>query len=194
MKRKTYVVNLISGPGAGKSVIAALLFAKLKIKGFVTEYVQEYAKTLVWTKEFDTLNNQYYVSQKQYRIIKEMVGEVDFIVTDGSLYHGIYYNRHNKHNTSNIEKTENFILESSDTFNNINIFLDRNTIEYEQQGRIQTEEEAREIDVILRHMLRTNNIKFTIFESNIENVNQMVDFIIKEASIDKNEQFNKINQ
>lgn len=178
MNKKSFLINLISGPCAGKSVLAALIFAKLKLKGYVTEYVQEYAKTLVWTKDFDTLNDQYFVSKKQYQVFKEMDGVVDFIVTDGSLYHGIYYNRHNNNNTSNIEKTEKFILDCASQFNNINVFLDRGDIEYEQQGRIESAEEAKEIDTILRHMLRRCGIQFETFDSDYEKVDDIVNYII----------------
>ena len=178
MSKKTYLINFISGPSSGKSCMAALVFAKLKIKGYIAEYVQEYAKILVWTKDFDTLNNQYYVTKKQYELFKEISGNVDFIVTDGTILHGLYYNRHNKDNISNIEKTEKLILEKNNEFNNINIFLDRGNIKYETQGRIQTEDEAKEIDIILKHMLKQNGISYKIFLSDIKTVDEIVDYII----------------
>jgi pantothenate kinase-related protein Tda10 len=40
----TWVVNFISGPGAGKSVMSASIFVQLKLAGYNTEYCQEYAK------------------------------------------------------------------------------------------------------------------------------------------------------
>ena len=57
----------------------------------IVEYVQEYAKNLVWTKDFDTLNNQYYVTSQQDKLFSQMNGHVDFIVTDGTILHGLYY-------------------------------------------------------------------------------------------------------
>lgn len=176
----TYLINIIAGPGSGKTTICALIFAKLKMMGYVTEYVQEYAKTLVWTKDFETLDNQYYVSHKQTTLFKCMQGIVDFIVTDGSILHGLYYNRHNKNNTSNIEKTEKFILDSYANFDNINIFLERSdSFTYEKQGRIQSEDEAKEIDVILKRMLKQNDIPFTCFESDASNIDEIVNFILQ---------------
>lgn len=111
-KTPTFVINFIAGPGSGKTTICSLVFAHLKIKKYTVEYVQEYAKMLVWTKKFHTLNNQYYVTSKQYNILKSIDTNVNMIVTDGPIIHGLYYNRHNKDNTSNIEKTEEFILEN----------------------------------------------------------------------------------
>lgn len=177
--KKTYLINFISGPGSGKTTMCALIFANLKLKGFVAEYVQEYAKTLVWTKNFETLNNQYHVTQTQYTLLKMINGQVDFILTDGPIPQALYYNRHNLDNTSNIEKTEKLIIDSYNKFNNINIFLDRGDFVYEQQGRIQTEEESKEIDFILKHMLKQHSIPFTIFKSTPENVEPIVNYIIE---------------
>jgi len=182
MNRRTYVVNFIGGPGLGKTTISALVFAYLKThkNKFVVEYVQEFAKQLVWTKNFDILNNQYYVSQHQYKLLKQMVGEVDFIVTDGPICQGLYYNMHNKDNTSNVNKIEAFILNSHREFNNINIFLKRGAFAYESQGRLESEEQSKEIDVILRHLLKRNSIDFAEFEAHNsdDNIKQMVDYII----------------
>ena len=101
---KTYVINIIGAPGVGKTTISALLFARLKLRGYICEYVQEYAKKLVWIKDFDSLNNQYHVTKKQYELLHQIDGHVNFIVTDGPLIHGIYYNKYNKDNISNIDK------------------------------------------------------------------------------------------
>lgn len=181
MSKDTYVINVIGGPGIGKTTISALLFANLKLAGFVCEYVQEYAKKLVWTKDFDTLNNQYWVSREQYRLLNEINGHVDFIVTDGPLIHGIYYNKYNKNNTSNVDKTEKYILESINRFKNINIVLERVDREYEVEGRIETKEQAQDIDLILRHILRVNGFTFHSFQANPNQIDKIV-LCIRELS------------
>lgn len=38
-EKKTLVVNLFAGPGAGKSTGAAYIFSKLKMLGYDCEYV-----------------------------------------------------------------------------------------------------------------------------------------------------------
>lgn len=179
---KTKVINIIGGPGIGKTTVSSLIFAALKMhkNKYVVEYVQEYAKQLVWTKNFDILNNQYYVSQRQYSLLNQINGQVDFIVTDGPICQGLYYNMHNKNNTSNVEKTEKFILDCHKQFDNINIVLKRGNFEYESQGRLESEEESKAIDVILRHLLRTNNLPFIEFDPDAspENINAIIEYII----------------
>lgn len=160
-KKKTLVVGFISGPGGGKSTHTAELFTELKKLRVNCELAQEYAKTLVWQGQFDELNNQYAVSMKQYNLLKSMDGKVDIIVTDGSLLHGLYYNRYgNPDNVSNIDKTEQMILEKFHEFNNFVLFLERGDFEYEQAGRIQNEEQAKEIDKKLLEILDTHNISY----------------------------------
>ena len=174
---KTYIINIIGGPGIGKTTMAALLFAKLKLKRYRVEYVQEYAKKLVWLKEYDILNDQYIVSTKQYRLLKAIIGEVQFIVTDGSLFHGIYYNRGNKDNTSDVRKTETKIMEYYKSFNNINILLIRGNYEYEQAGRYHTENEAKIIDVALKELLEEKQIDYIEFKAKENNIDPIISYI-----------------
>ena len=190
---KTYVINIIGAPGVGKTTISALLFARLKLRGYICEYVQEYAKKLVWMKDYDSLNNQYHVTKKQYELLQQISGHVNFIVTDGPLIHGIYYNKYNKDNISNIEKTEKYILDSFNKFNNINIVLDRvNRVnrKYETEGRIQTEDEAKDIDIILKHLLKINSIKYVNYPAEESSLNDIIEFIVKFVDKDGNNSIN----
>lgn len=182
MERKTYVVNFIAGPGCGKSTISALIFAHLKLNHNVVEYVQEFAKQLVWMKD-DNLNNQYYVSSQQSKLFTQMEGLVEFIVTDGPIIQGLYYNLFNRDNTSDVKKTEELILNKYHHFLNINIFLERGEFPYETQGRQQTEQQAREIDVILKHLLNRHHIPFVCFPGNCEpsNIQKIMDFILSQT-------------
>lgn len=171
----SFVINFISGPSTGKSVMTSLIFAKMKMKGYNVEIVPEYAKQLVWTEEFDLLNNQYHVSYYQNKLLKALDGKTDFIVTDGCLLHGLVYNMINTNNTSDKDKTKKAILDWFNSSKNINIYLERNpNIKYEQEGRIQTKEEATHIDNLLKFQLFDNKIDYVSFISSEENVDSII--------------------
>ena len=173
----TKVINLIAGPAVGKTLTAALTFGHLKLQGKNAEYVSEYAKKLVWLGDFENLNNQYYVSLKQYKLMKAMDGKIEYLVADCSLLQGLYYNKFYPDNTSNIEKTEKKIWELYNSFNNINIFLVRGDYPYEEAGRYQTEAEAKAIDAELEKILIDNKVKYAKFKSGPDSIPDILKYI-----------------
>lgn len=175
----TKVINFCGGPGVGKTLMAALTFGKMKLLGKKVEYVQEYAKKLVWSNDMLKFRDQYYVSIKQFELLKSVVEHVDYIVMDGSLFLGLYYNRYYIHSTSNVEKTEGIILDCYNQFDNINIYIERNKkIEYETIGRVQNYEEAVAVDVGLLNILSEYNISYKTFKSSEDEINNIINYIL----------------
>jgi hypothetical protein len=179
-KKRTIVINFLGAPSSGKTLLAALTFAELKLRGKVCEYVQEYAKTLVWLKKFELLNDQYFVSSHQNDLLRAIAntGKVDYIITDGPLLNGLYYNRYNPDNVSSVEKTEQFILDRYAEYDNFNVYLHRGDFPYEQEGRIQTLEQAKEIDRTLFSLLQDKEIPVMEISSSPESVKLIVDTIL----------------
>lgn len=147
------VVNLIGGPGSGKSTIAAGLFYELKKLGYKAELVTEYAKDKVYEKSFKTLSDQFYVFGHQFHKIWTLIGEADIIITDSPFILSIYYSKMDS------EYFEPFVVEQYKKFNNITCFVNRET-KYQTNGRMQTEEEAIAIDLQVKQMLERNNIPY----------------------------------
>lgn len=177
---KSYVVNIIGGPGIGKSTMYSLIYARMKIRRLSVEQVQEFAKKLVWSEQFHVLDNQYYVTTKQNEELASVYGKVKYVITDGSLLHGLYYNRTNPTNVCNRELTEKKILELYSNFNNINIFLMRGQFPYEQAGRMQNPTEALDVDNKLEIMLSQNNICYKLFASDESEVDNIIDYILSQ--------------
>lgn len=176
---KTKVINFIGSPGCGKSLMSALTFAELKMRHFSAEYVQEYAKTLVWQKKFEELDNQYQVSTEQYRLIKAAHGSVEYVVCDSGLILGMFYNKYNPANVCDIAKTEKMILQKSLEFDNIYIFLERNEeFPYETAGRIQNEEESRDVSVGLKCLLDSLGFPYLSVVSSKDSIQQILDYVI----------------
>ena len=157
------IINLFAGPGAGKSTTAAGLFNLLKLKEYNAELVTEFAKDAVYECRNRTLENQYYVFGKQYhriwRIVeywKERGVEDGYIVTDSPFILSIFYQK-NKNKT--FKKFRKFVLEAFNEFDNYNFFLDR-VKKYNPNGRLQTEDEAKQIDKKIESFLTENKIDF----------------------------------
>ena len=147
------VINLIGGPGSGKSTIAAGLFYELKKRGYLCELVTEYAKDKVWEESYKTLDDQIYVFGKQFHRMFRVKDKVDIIITDSPLPLSIIYDK------GESKYFHNFVIEQYNTFNNLMVFVERET-KYEEEGRMQTEAEAIVIDNHIKNLLDTNNIKY----------------------------------
>lgn len=173
----TIIINFIGAPGSGKSLMSALLFAEMKLDGYLVENVQEFAKILVWKEEFEKLNDQIYVSRNQYELFKILHGKVDYIVTCGSLVHGLYYNSYNKQNTNDIQYTETKINKYINEFDNIYIFIKRGDFEYIQQGRIHTLNQSLEIEKDLEKLLQEMNLNYIIVDSSKESIGKVMEYV-----------------
>ena len=78
---KTIVINLIGGPGSGKSTAAAELFAFLKKAGRSCEVAWEFAKDKVFEESYRVLDDQIYIFAKMYHKLYRLSGKVEFIIT-----------------------------------------------------------------------------------------------------------------
>ena len=65
-KKRCLVVNLIGGPGCGKSTTTAGLFYELKKKGYNCEMSLEFAKDKVYEESFRIIDDQIYIFGKQF--------------------------------------------------------------------------------------------------------------------------------
>lgn len=150
---KTLVVNFFGGPGAGKSTIAAALFAELKSRGVLAELATEYAKDKVWEESFAVLDDQLYVLGKQAHKIRRLNGKVSVIVTDSPLLLSLYYGR------SESEAFKTLVLEEHNRVPSLNVLVLRRKT-YDARGRMQNEKEAMVIDTELRYLLDDNRIDY----------------------------------
>lgn len=153
LRTGTLVVNMFGGPGAGKSTLSAAVFTELKWLGVNAELVTEYAKDRVWEKSLETLNDQFYVSGKQNHKLHRLIGQVEVIITDSPILLGLYYG-------DNMPRSyKEVILDLYRNYDNYNYLVERNK-EYNPSGRLQTEEEARDIDISVHDLLDNTGISY----------------------------------
>lgn len=164
----TTYINLLGGPGAGKSTIAYGLVYTMNISGISAELVPEFAKDLVWEKRHKTLDIQPYVSMKQFRNLKRLDGQVDYVVTDGCILKDAIYA---KMYAPELEQSYYDLLLSlhKQLGNSINILLERKHA-YSTTGRLQNEQEADSIHNSIKSYLSQNNINYISCTSNLDDV------------------------
>ena len=148
------VINLFGGPGAGKSTTAAGLFHLMKLAGLSVELVTEYAKEMTWEKRQNILSDQLYILAKQYRRVRRLQGEVEFVVTDSPFLLCILYRRDDYSET-----LDRLVLELWSRYENLNFYLER-VKTYVAVGRSQAEDEARKIDTTTTDLLTRFNFPF----------------------------------
>ena len=148
------VINLFAGPGVGKSTTAARIFAELKLMGVNCEMALEFAKDKVWEESFKTMDDQIYIFGKQFHKIWRLKDKVDVIITDSPLPISIVYDKENS------KAFHELIMEQFNKFNNFNFLIERGT-DYQEDGRVQTEEEAKEVDKVVKNVLDENKIDYT---------------------------------
>ena len=147
------VVNLFAGPGSGKSTTCAGVFAKLKLAGINCEMALEYAKDKVWEESNKVLDDQIYVFGKQLHRIFRLKDKVDVVITDSPILLSIIYDKTRNKYFSDL------VLNQFNNFDNRNYFIERTTV-YNPKGRLQTEDEAKEIDKVLLDLLKDCNIEY----------------------------------
>jgi hypothetical protein len=174
MTYNTIVVNLFSGPGAGKSIMAAAVFAELKWRGYSAECVQEYAKELTRDNNIAALQDQIGIFAEQRRRIKRCVGKVQVVISDSPLLFSLVYGGR----TGQLNDVfNNIVIEENNKFRNLNFRLTRSA-PYETEGRSQDYEGALKLDKEIEKMLLDLNEKFFDVITCRSHVNIIVEDII----------------
>lgn len=172
----TLLLNLYGGPGTGKSTTAAATFAELKFAGINAELATEYAKDLVWQESHKVLENQIYVFGKQYNRIHRLLEKVDVIITDSPLLLSLYYGQ------NALKEFKDLVWAVYFGLNNLDVFLERKKA-YNPKGRLQTEEQAREVDVELKAILAQRNIKHITLPADREAPKVIANLIIDKLKV-----------
>jgi deoxyadenosine/deoxycytidine kinase len=167
--KNTLVVNLLGGPGVGKSTLTAAIFAKLKDLDVDCEMASEFAKELVWEQRNETFKDELYIFAKQAHRLFRLNGKVDVVITDRPLILTCFYAQKDK-------ALSKFCLDRFEQYNNMNYLLVREKA-YNTNGRNQTEDEARSIDRETRYMLESYDIPYKELPGNMETA----DIIVKEV-------------
>ena len=179
-KKNTIVINAFAGPSAGKTTSAHIIVAELKKRGYVTEFVSEVAKEMVWDEKFDLLDGSIegetvIYNEKKHRIDR-LINKVDFIVTDSPTIQSICFLKDDKVSSEQKEQFANKALNTWKNYNTFNYFVERDLNKYEEDGRIHTLDESIEIDNNIKRFLNENDIYYGTYRH--DTVDKIIDNII----------------
>ena len=161
----TIVVNLFGEPSAGKSTCAMDITAQLKRHGINAEYVSEFAKDKVYENNGEVFKHQEYLFGKQSFKMGRVKNKVQVMVVDSPLILCAVLNVFN-------------------SYNNRNYLLTRHH-SYENEGRFQNEDEAKEVRKEIIDKLNQYNIKYEEIASTESNCEYIVEEVMEEI---RNEQ------
>jgi len=171
-KKQTLVINLIGGPCSGKSTISAELFARLKKMGIHCELVTEYIKDRIYEENKTMPLNQIAIFGMEHYNISNKIGKVDVIIHDGSFINNIIYK-----NEDNLE-FDSLIIGEYKKFNNLDFFIKRGNIEFEDYGRIHNLKQSKELDRIIKETYNNYNLSFIEVEAR-DAVDKIIPIVLK---------------
>jgi hypothetical protein len=170
-------INIFSGPGSGKSVLATWLFAELKIAGVNIQFVDEYVKKWAYEGKQITSFDQIYLFAKQmYKEESYLRAGAEHIISDSPiLMIGGYASRNNDPFK---DELISLALKFNKLYPSINIFLDRDGIPYQRDGRYEDYEKAKLTDKFILDVLK-ENVDYKVFKT--KDRQQILEYIIEEV-------------
>lgn len=168
------VINILGGPGIGKSTAAAKVFYTLKERGLSAELVTEVAKDIVYEEQLKILKDQLFVFAKQNRRMERLRGKVDYIVTDSPGILALAYQIPNYYPTF-----EPLVVDVFNSYDNINFMLTRNH-RFEESGRAHDEETSKDIDSNIKSILEKHEIPYyPMGGTDVVSMHMVMDRILK---------------
>lgn len=151
----TKIINLVGAPGAGKSTTASGLFNIMKLTKKNVELTQEWVKGAVWEERYSLLDDQLYITAKQNRQLHRLLGKkLDYIISDSPLFLGAIYAPKDY-----LKSYGEMVFELFNRYENIVYYINR-VKPYCPLGRVQTEEESREVENKLLKYMKEREIAY----------------------------------
>ena len=178
------IINFFGGPGIGKSTQSSILFTEMKKDHMDVELTFEFPKIVAWEENYSAIKDQFYITANQHRNISRLYNKVKYIIVDspiilGTVYKDFYDTEPSYPSSFYDDSFDVFILNLFKKYNSLNILLLRDDKTYDENGRFQNIDEAKEIDKQIRKKLEFNNISFIEFGVNSETSKDIFNYIKK---------------
>jgi tRNA uridine 5-carbamoylmethylation protein Kti12 len=174
----TKIVNLMGGPGTGKTSIASGLVYELKKRHISCDAPYEFPKILAWDENHSAIKDQLYVIANQHRGIVKSWGKVDYIILDSpiilSLIYKNYYKGTEYPSTLYKESFDKMVLDIHLQYDNTTILLKRGNGIHNEKERYQNLEQSIDLDNLIKNMMDINELQYTEIEVNDDTVNNIL--------------------
>lgn len=144
-------ICLYGGSGLGKSVVAAQVFAELKKLHLNIELISEVVKPLAIQKRFPKSFDQFKILGQQIAKEDDLLPYIDYIVTDSPVLLNAAYSRYYK--CPFADQCEQVAIQFEQQYKGLHILLTREGLPYDQSGRYQNEQQAKEMDDNIKALL-----------------------------------------
>lgn len=150
----TKVIDLYAGPGAGKSTLAAAVFAFGKAEGESIELTREYVKDWAYRKQPVGVWDEPYLFAKQLRQESALYGAVDIIVTDSPLGLPAVFEAFYEPSVMTMFNLWQDILERQEAAGIVHIplFVKRRH-PFNPEGRYHNEEQCLKLDALVKQLI-----------------------------------------
>lgn len=167
------VINVIAGPGAGKSTLASGLYHEAKRRGWNVELVTEVAKDLVWEGRHCALSNQAYVFGRQMQRIHRLEGQVDIVITDSPVLLSAIYAPEDYPS-----EWEQVVVTLWKRYNNYVALLGRGPW-FDDRGRVHSLDASIEIDRRIAVLLAKHDITYTQVDHGYQSPGEVLDTVLE---------------
>ena len=170
-------VNFFGGPCAGKSTAAAGLFYEMKKHWIEAEYIQEYAKELVWSNSMHMLSEQNYIFAEQEHRLHRLNEKIEVAISDSPLLLSSFYAPQ-----VYFDSFHQSVFDFFHMYDNLNIFVQRSH-EYSLQGRLQDEKDADHIAQEMQLFLQNNGIPYWSITASNTSPHRLLRWLIEDIGI-----------
>lgn len=167
------VINVLAGPGAGKSTLASGMYYDAKRRGWNVELVTEVAKDLVWEGRRCALENQAYVFGRQVQRIQRLAGHVDYVITDSPVLLSAIYAP-----VDYPEEWEQVVVKLWRRNENYVAFLGRGPW-FDNRGRVHNFDKSLEVDQKIAVLLDKHDITFTQVDHGYRSPGEVLDQVLR---------------
>lgn len=176
------VINLYSGPCAGKSLLAADIFSKLKRAGIQAEIPPEVAKIRAQRGDFGFLKDQLAVfAETHHQLAMTALSGAEVAVLDSPLLLSLAYSPKDY-----LRSFPGLVRDVYDQYQNLNFYLRRSDDHpYSEVGRIHNEEQSKDLDATIIELLQNQNVEYQFIDSSEISAQNVVNEVIRAVELQK---------